>query len=74
MLLRFALALSWVRLARLPRRLLAPPAEIRRDPWSRPLPDLNTPYYAARGSRGVELIPRDAYLEAVERVLTETLG
>jgi len=70
-LLRLALVLFRIRLVRLPRKLLAPPAEVRRDPWLRPAPDLATPYYAARGSRGVELIPRDAYLEAVERVLLE---
>ncbi len=74
MLVRVLLALAWGRLTALPRRLWAPPAEVRREPQRRRPPDLATPYYAARGSRGVELVPRDAYLEAVERVLAETVG
>ena len=71
MLVRIALALAWGRLVRLPRRLFAPPAEVRRDPELRLPPDLGTPYYAAYGSRGYELIPKDAYLEAVEGILAE---
>ncbi len=74
MVVRFALALAWGRLRALPARLRVPPAEVRRDPELRALPDLATPYYAARGSRGIVLVPKDRYLAEVEALLKAHVG
>ena len=40
----------------------------------RPRPRLDTPYYPARGGKGLELIPKDDYMQSVEALLKRTLG
>jgi len=52
-------------------RALLRPAEVRRHQEPRRRLRLDQPYYPARGSRGYELVPKDAYLEEVERLLSE---
>ena len=47
------------------------PAEVRRHREPRRPLRLDQPYYPARGSRGYELIPKDAYLEEVEGLLAD---
>ncbi len=68
------LALWWLLLGDLrppgPRALVA---VFRRHRAPRPEPRLDTPYYPARGSRGLELIPKDRYMREVETLLKRTL-
>ncbi len=45
------------------------PAEVRRHREPRRPLRLDQAYYPARGSRRLELIPKDAYLEEVEALL-----
>ena len=47
-----------------------PPAEVRRHHLPRLQLSLSQPYYLARGSQGYELLPKDAYLEEVEALLS----
>jgi len=64
----FALVLATERVA-VGFRALFRPAEVRRHLEPRRRLRLDQPYYAARGSRGYELVPKDAYLEEVEALL-----
>ena len=50
-------------------RAIFRPAEVRRHLEPERRLRLDQPYYAARGSRGYELVPKDAYLEEVEALL-----
>jgi len=46
-----------------------PLARVRRNPDVRRAPTLDQSYYPARGTRGIELVPKDAYLQSVEDLL-----
>jgi hypothetical protein len=69
------LALWWLALGSVrppgPRAVVA---IFRRHRAPRPHPSLDTPYYPARGARGLMLIPKDEYMESVETLLKRTLG